>query len=75
MPGIELGVMRAAKIVARAHGEEEDTKVRVRISSKLDLRDLELKDKLDAALLLGLRVSKTYGPGRKFWTLATTVAS
>ncbi|MFN0037314.1 MAG: outer membrane beta-barrel protein [Saprospiraceae bacterium] len=66
MPGASVGFLNSAKVIAHGEGAQDDTKVRVKISSKLDLREVKFEDKLDAALLLGLRAAKRCGPGRIF---------
>jgi Outer membrane protein beta-barrel domain len=67
LPGLSLGYATSARIVSRGNGSGKDTKVRLRTSSKIDLSDTKFADRLDAALLLGLRGSKDFNRGRLFF--------
>lgn len=66
MPGLGLGYAVSAKVVSRSRGESEDQTVRIRVTDKIPLKEADFGERLDAALLLGLRASQPLGPGRVF---------
>lgn len=66
MPGLSLGYALSGKIVAKASGENDDRTVKTKVTDKVSFDDVEFGDRLDAALLLGLRAAYPFGPGKTF---------
>ena len=64
LTGLSLGYAVSAKVVARGTGESETRKVRLKITEKVSLKDVDFGDRLDAALLLGAQASYPFGPGK-----------
>jgi hypothetical protein len=62
--GLCAGRLKSAKLVVKASGENNDTKVYLRVSTPLDLRNVESNDKWDTALQFGARIGYAIGFGR-----------